>query len=101
MLEPKKFVFDGSMFVDFCITLEENHMISMEEPITFQHLVSQMLQCIWEETWQCWPNFLQTLVFQHYHLKDAVCRRNKPVEAIIIIFRHTKLQLDVEIVHVK
>lgn len=24
MLEPKKFVFDGSMFVDFCIILEEN-----------------------------------------------------------------------------
>ena len=74
------------MFVDFCKTLEENHAISKEELITFQHLVSQMLECTLEKTCQCWPNFVQTLVFQNYHLEDAVCRRNKPKEAIIGIF---------------
>ena len=94
LLKPTKFVFDGSMFVDFCLTLEENHTISREELITFQHLVSQMLQCTLEETCQRWPNFLQTLVFQHYHLEDAVCRGKNPTESIIGIFRHTKLRLD-------
>ena len=84
------------MFVDFCITLEENRAILWEELITFQHLASQMLQCTLEETCQCSPNFLQ--VFQQYHLEDAVCRRNKPMEATIGTFRHTKLRLDEEIV---
>ena len=50
LLGPKKFVFDESMFLDFCITLEENYAISREELIIFQHLVSQMLQCTLEET---------------------------------------------------
>lgn len=98
MLEPKKFVFDGSMFVDFCIILEENRAISWEQLITFRHLASQMLQCTLEETCQCWPNVLQALVSQQYHLEDAVCRRNKPTEATIGTFRHTKLRLDEEIV---
>ena len=87
------------MFVHFCITLEENRTISREELITFQHLVSQMLQCTLEETCQRWPVFLQTLVFQHYHMEDAVCRRNKPTEGLIGIFRHTKLRLDEETVN--
>lgn len=91
-------IFDGSMFVDFCITLEGNRAISKEELITFQHLVYQMLQCTLEETCQCWPNFLQALFFQQYHLEDAVCRRNKPTEAIIGIFRHAKLRMDEEMV---
>ena len=81
------------MFVDFCITLEENCVTSREELITFQHLVSQMLHCTLEET-IC--HFVQTFFFQHYHLEDAACRRNKPAEAIIGIFRHTNLRLDEE-----
>ena len=31
-------------------------------------------------------------------MEDAVCRRNKPMEATIGTFRHTKLRLDEEIV---
>ena len=48
---------------DFCIASEENRTILWEELITFQHLASQMLQFTLEETCQCWPNFLQALVF--------------------------------------